>query len=103
MVSRVHRPRLARIYDPRLFSDALPHTREDGVHRHDPLWLPGRDMKVPGQTLSSCPQPHFLLVVASVDYYMSMLMRYISNIRMNLATNASKWKITLVPVLMRCS
>lgn len=35
--------------------------------------------------------------------YISMLMRYISRTLMNLATNASRWKITLVPVLMRCS
>lgn len=33
----------------------------------------------------------------------SMLIRYISNIRMNFTTKASRWKMTLVPVLIRCS
>ena len=35
--------------------------------------------------------------------HISMLIRYISKILINLATNASRWKMTLVPILMRCS
>lgn len=50
-----------------------------------------RQTPIPATTLGPCPP------------YMSMLIRYISNIRINLATNASRWKMTLVPVLIRCS
>lgn len=42
-------------------------------------------------------------IISRVISQKSISMRYISSILINLATNASRWKMTLVPVLIRCS
>lgn len=55
------------------------------------------------QMYNSNPSRTPVLSQSNNDTHRSICIRYISSILINLATKASRWKITLVPILMRCS
>lgn len=66
--------------------------------------------QVDGSQQFHIPQPYTCVMLIACNaipiiknIYMSMLIRYISRTLINLATKASKWNMTFVPVLMRCS